>query len=129
MPDAEDAGSLAFGDWMAHQRGEKSWTQAELGARLGYSAEQIRSIEAGRRGGKLWCRRLATAARSVRACLKRSGRQPAQHQAGHGDVDQRLARGRQLLIILAQPPALRQPRERALNHPAAGQHDKALHVV
>ncbi len=30
----------------------------------------------------------------LRACLKRSGRETAHHQTGHGDVDQRLTRGR-----------------------------------
>ena len=51
--------------------------------------------------------------------------QPTHHQAGHRDVDYRLAAGGQDFVILAQAPALGQPRERPRHDPAPRQHHNA----
>src|SRR5262245_39217091 len=54
-----------------------------------------------------------------------SARQTAEHEPAHGDVDHRLARAAEQLVVLAQPARLGLPRERALDDPAARKHPKA----
>jgi len=49
----------------------------------------------------------------------------AEHQASRRQLDERLARLHQALIILRQPPIPRDPGKRTLNYPSARLHGEA----
>src|SRR5215210_4541955 len=55
--------------------------------------------------------------------MRRSGPgEPARHEAGHGGIDEGFARVAEALVVLAEAPAVAQPRERPLHRPPARQH-------
>ena len=67
---------------------------------------------------------------ALRDCLIRScGCKTTEHQARHGDIDHGFTTGGQHFIVLAQAPALRQPGEGPLHHPAPGEDNKAFLIV
>src|SRR5258706_8037740 len=53
-------------------------------------------------------------------------RQPAEHEANHRDVDERLTGRAQALIIFAEAAVLGFPPEKALGHPASGHNGSFL---
>ena len=55
--------------------------------------------------------------------------QSANHQADHRDVDDGLARGRQVLIVLAEPALPPKPAEGALDNPSARKHFEPSDIV
>ena len=75
-------------------------------------------------GGSSWRRR----GRSVSAGGPWPSQTPA-HPRDHRPPDHRLAGGGQGLVVPAQTAGVHQPRERALGHPAPGQHHEPCHVV
>src|SRR5579859_1762546 len=56
---------------------------------------------------------------ALRACFitPSEASEAAQHEADHREVDPGLAGGAEPLVILAEPPIMRKPGERALHHP------------
>jgi hypothetical protein len=61
-------------------------------------------------------------------CLKSSSAgEAAQQQPGHGQVDDRLGGGGQVLVVLAEPPKPAQPGEGPLHHPPPWDHGERRH--
>lgn len=76
-------------------------------------------------------RRMQAAAGFVQGELGRTLRlgQSANHEADHGDVDDGLAGGRQVFVVLAETTMASEPAERTLNDPTPRKNLEAFDVV